>query len=413
MQDIPASLRPSCTSGTEPCIDQQLFQSVFLAGFECSTQMLEDGRRLDLVTSTRHEQFAMNDYARLRDVGIRAARDGANWARAERTPGVYDFSQLASLLSAARHNEVQVIWDLLHFGWPDGVDVFSPQFPVRFGRYARAFAAFMRSHSDAPLFVTPINEMSFMAWAGGDMSIMNPFEMARGVELKAQFVRASIEAMEAIWDVDKDARFLQPEPVIHIHRDPNHPKTWRRVDNDNLLQFQAWDMLCGSVFPSLGGDPKYLDIIGVNFYPDNQFMLDGTTIYRDDPRYKPFSNILMDTWRRYGRPMLISETGCEGDARPEWLRYIGAEAMIAMKAGCELHGITLYPVLNHPGWTDERYCENGLWDYADEQGARTIYTPLAEVLRSLTPELELSRSRPARRHSGLRLARTSESETPA
>jgi hypothetical protein len=28
----------------------------------------------------------------------------------------------------------------MHSGWPGGVDVFSPEFVGRFGRYARAFA---------------------------------------------------------------------------------------------------------------------------------------------------------------------------------------------------------------------------------------------------------------------------------
>ena len=59
---------------------------------------------------------------------------------------------------------------------------------------------------------------------------------------------------------------------------PEHPKTWRRVQADNLLQYQAWDMLSGRIWPSLGGHPSYLDIIGVNFYPDNQFMLDGSAV---------------------------------------------------------------------------------------------------------------------------------------
>ncbi len=41
-----------------------------------------------------------------------------------------------------------------------------------------------------------------------------------------------------------------------------------------------------------------------------------------------------------------------------------------MRQGCELHGVTLYPVVNHPGWVDGRHCQNGLWDYADEHGER-------------------------------------------
>src|SRR4051812_29699040 len=115
---------------------------------------------------------------------------------------------------------------------------------------------------------------------------MNPFEAARGVELKVQLVRATIAAIEAIRGVLPGARFLQPEPVIQIVPNPEHPKTWRRVESDNLLQYQVWDMLSGRIWPSLGGDPRYLDIVGVNFYSDNQFMLDGTTIARGDPRYR-------------------------------------------------------------------------------------------------------------------------------
>src|SRR5262249_830581 len=172
--------------------------------------------------------------------------------------------------------------DLMHFGWPDDVDVFGPQFPTRFARYTRAFARSYLETTDRPLFVTPVNEMSFFAWAAGDVRCMYPFEAARGVERKAQLVRATIEAIEAIRDVVPDARFLQPEPVIRIHAAPDQPKTWARVESDNLLQYQAWDMLTGHVWPSLGGAEKYLDVIGVNFYSDNQFTPSGETVFRAD-----------------------------------------------------------------------------------------------------------------------------------
>ena len=45
--------------------------------------------------------------------------------------------------------------------------------------------------------------------------------------------------------------------------------------------------------------------------------------------------------------------------------------------GAAIHGICIYPIVNHPGWDDDRHCYNGLWDYADEHGKREIYTPLA------------------------------------
>jgi hypothetical protein len=379
-----------------------LFESVFLAGFECSTHRLEDGRRLDLIQSTRHDRWADLDYARLRAAGMAGAREGVGWTRAEVAPGIYDFGSALSILRAAERHHVQVVWDLMHFGWPDDVDIFSASFPGRLGRYARAFAEWLKNESDGPAMFAPINEISFLAWAGGDVRCMNPFEAARGVELKVQLVLASIESIEAVRSVLPRARFLQPEPVINIVANPDRPKTWRRVESDHLLQYQTWDMLTGKVWPSLGGKADYLDIVGVNFYPDNQFTPDGDTIRRGDERYKPFRRMLQEVWDRYQRPMIVSETGSEGEARPEWLRYVCEECISAMQEGCELHAITLYPILNHPGWVDERHCQNGLWDFADAQGSRPMYEPLAQELVRQAPHLLAARSAMLQRSSTAR-----------
>ena len=46
-----------------------------------------------------------------------------------------------------------------------------------------------------------------------------------------------------------------------------------------------------------------------------------------------------------------------------------------------VHGVCLYPIVNHPGWADDRHCHNGLWDYADDAGNRDIYEPLASEIR--------------------------------
>jgi hypothetical protein len=377
-----------------------LFDGVFLGGFECSCHRLPDGRRLNLTQSTRHDELATDDYARLRGAGMTACRDGFSWVTVERSPGRYDFSSVARLLGAAEQGGMRVIWDLMHFGWPDHVDVFAPDFDVRFASYAGAVARYMAEHSAGVAMFTPINEMSFLAWAGGDVRYMNPFEAARGVELKVQLVRATIRAIDAIRSVLPDARFLQPEPVIQIVPNEAHPKTWRRVESDNLLQYQAWDMLSGRVWPSLGGGPEYLDVIGVNFYPDNEFMLDGTTVRRGDPGYKPFSQLLLDVWARYGRPMIVSETGSEGDARAPWLRHVCDECVLAMNAGCELHGITLYPVVSHPGWADDRNCANGVWDYVRAADDRLAHAPLVSEVAEQTPRLIGARAAALRRAQG-------------
>jgi hypothetical protein len=79
--------------------------------------------------------------------------------------------------------------------------------------------------------------------------------------------------------------------------------------------------------------------------------------------------------------MIIAETGAEKRARSGWLRYVCNEARAAILKGVPLHAICLYPILNHPGWLDGRHCYNGLWDYADNEGHRKIYAPLAAELR--------------------------------
>jgi hypothetical protein len=380
---------------------------MFLGGFECSCHRLADGRRLNLTRSTRHDELASDDYDRLRSAGMSACRDGVSWVEVERSEGHYDLSSLGPMLRAAEQRGVRVVWDLMHFGWPDHADVFAVDFATRFASYAAAVARFVAGETESPAMFTPVNEMSFLAWAGGDVRCMNPFEAARGVELKAQLVRATIEAIDAIRAVSPSARFLQPEPVIHIVADEAHPKTWRRVESDNLLQYQAWDMLSGRVWPSLGGRPEYLDIIGVNFYPDNEFMLDGTTVRLGQPGYKPFSRMLLDVWARYGRPMIVSETGSEGDARGPWIRHVCDEAALAMASGCELHGITLYPVVSHPGWGDDRNCRNGLWDYEDSPGDRRLFPPLAEEITRQNRRLIDARD------AMLRRARGAASRSPA
>ena len=100
----------------------------------------------------------------------------------------------------------------------------------------------------------------------------------------------------------------------------------------------------------------------------------------DNPRYRPFREIIQEVYQRYQRPLFVAETGIENEARPAWLRYIGSEVRAAMMNGTPVEGICLYPIVNHPGWEDDRHCHNGLWDYPNDKGEREIYLPLAEEL---------------------------------
>ena len=64
-----------------------MFQSFWMAGFECSCHRRRDGRRLDLIAATEHDRFAAADYARVRGLGMATVRDGVRWHRVEPTRG--------------------------------------------------------------------------------------------------------------------------------------------------------------------------------------------------------------------------------------------------------------------------------------------------------------------------------------
>jgi hypothetical protein len=91
--------------------------------------------------------------------------------------------------------------------------------------------------------------------------------------------------------------------------------------------------------------------------------------------------MLADVYERYHRPVFIAETGSENRLRAGWLRYVCTETQAAIADGIPVHGMCLYPILNHPGWVDNRHCQNALWDYPDDKGRRKIYLPLARELK--------------------------------
>lgn len=360
---------------------EKIFQSYLMGGFECSTHRSFTGKRLDVIAATRHDEFAEADYQRLISVGMQTARDGIRWHLIEREPFRHDFSSAAKQIRAARETGIQIIWDLFHYGYPDDLDIFSQDFPPRFAAFAEAFVIFLRSEDERAPFICPINEMSFFAWAAGQVRYIYPFARNRGDQLKRQLVRASIAAIERIRAVCPAARFVQAEPAIHITAESQHPQARAAAERRRLTQFHALDMLAGRREPELGGHEKYLDIIGLNYYHDNQWQYPhGHKIYRGDARYHPLNLILQECAARYQRPIFIAETGIEDDARPEWFRYVAEQARIAENSGTNIEGICLYPILNHPGWDDDRHCYNGLWDYPNERGQREIYEPLLQEI---------------------------------
>ena len=193
--------------------------------------------------STRHDRFIEQDYSLLGQFGIRTVREGVRWTRIELSPKSLDFTTVRPFLEASRTHGIEIIWDLLHFGWPDHLDVFTQEWVESFRELSQEFAQLLKKEGFTAPFIAPVNEMSFVAWAGGDVAYLNPFERGRGGELKRQLVRGFLAAAESVKSLLPGATIVSPEPVIHIAGDPLKPGDREQAEVYRRSMFEAWDMV--------------------------------------------------------------------------------------------------------------------------------------------------------------------------
>lgn len=372
-----------------------------MGGFECSTLKLQPNKRLDVVAASRHDTFAVQDYQRMNDAGLLTMREGLRWHLIETSPGRFDFRSAIPMIRAAREQSLEIIWDLFHYGWPDNLDLFSADFVKSFGQFAKEFARVHSGETDAIPVISPCNEISWTAWAIGNSGFMYPHAKGRGHEVKMQLIRASMEAMDAIASINPRARFLQVDPLENLVASPDRPQDCEAAEFERLVRFQTFDILTGRAQPELGGNERFLGIIGLNCYDRNQTIYGshvGDTLERvvvppTSPLYRPLPDLLREVYERYKRPIVLAETGTEAENRPAWLRFVSGEVLKALEAGVPMQGLCLYPILNHPGWADERHVYNGMWDYANNAGERVIFQPLADELKAQQAILQTLRSR--------------------
>ena len=381
---FPLSLNTLVTTSANP------FRSFWWAGYECSDQLNCFGNRVDLLRESGHLQLLQEDYTHLRPFQVHTVREGIQWSRVEKTAYQYDWSVVEQMLTEGHRQGIQQIWDLCHFGYPDDLTPLHPMFARRFAALCRAFVRFYRDHyPDEELIVTPINEVSFMSWLGGDARGTSPYCTRQGWEVKLGLMRAYIEGVAAMREIDPTIRILTTEPLVHMV--PPLNATRQQVINAARAdenQFQSVDILAGTIAPELGGSPDYLDILGFNYYYNNQW-IEGTGTFlgwndfTPDPRWLPLRRLLMKAHRRYNRPIALTETSHPGIDRPVWIDMIGHECAAVVEAGVPLWGVCLYPMVDRPDWDHLDYWHRaGLWD-ADlsmNPPGRVLYEPYAAAL---------------------------------
>jgi hypothetical protein len=308
-------------------------------------------------------------------------RDGLRWHLIEDEPGRYRWDSWSDQLHAAADEGVTIWWDLIHFGFPSWCHPLAADFAARAADFAAAAAERQRAVTGQPGRFCPINEISFLAFAAGQMGWFAPHLRDQGDRLKAALVEASLAMAGAIRAADRQALLLAAEPLIHVAAP--HPDLAGMAEREAAAQFDAIDWLLGRARPELGGHAGAIDVIGFNHYPHNQRLLGGEPIGFGTYRFVALSDLLEGCARRYpGIPMLLAETGAEGPARAPWLVYVAQELEIARDRGLPVVGACLYPVTDYPGWDDGRHCPTGLLGLL-EGGQRSIHRPSEVALRRL------------------------------
>ncbi|WP_342644561.1 amine oxidase [Mucilaginibacter sp. CSA2-8R] len=381
-----------------------------MAGYECSDKLNLYRQRVDLLQATGHLQLMDADYQLLQPFGIKTVREGIRWSVVEKVPYQYDWSAVEVMLQRGQKNGIQQIWDICHFGFPDGLDPFSPDFTDRFVALCRAFVIFYRSQlPHETLIVTPINEVSYLSWLGGENCGTAPYCNGRGWDVKYYLMKAYVAGVAAMRAIDPTIRILTTEPLVNMVPPLNPtPEEINEALIEHELQYQSVDMLCGNICPELGGKPEFLDILGFNFYYNNQWVIGQQDFLpwanlEPDPRWRPLSDLLQEAYERYGRPMVITETSHSGIDRPHWINFISQEVQLLLTAGLPLWGVCLYPIIDRPDWDNLNYWHHsGLWDQLTTVPGtheRILHQPYAAALKNavaLTDGLLLSDGQIAR-----------------
>jgi beta-glucosidase/6-phospho-beta-glucosidase/beta-galactosidase len=371
-----------------------MFDSFFMAGFECSSHRRPDGQRLDLIHSTGHGAGVAEDYRACTSLGLRTIRDGLRWHLIEASPGTYDWSSWIPMVEASASAGVQMIWDLCHYGYPDHLEFESDDFADSFARFSAEAVRVHRAVTGQPAQVCPVNEINFFAWAINTGYFAHREAMPPGW-IKRRLVTAALAAVKAIRAADAQCRIFWAEPLIHILPRSDDRDELEATRQHRFGQFEATDMLLGRSAPELGGGEHAADAIGLNFYPDNQWIRQGSTIPLGHHHYRPLADLLVEAHNRFGKPLFISETGCERSARPSWLNYVCSEVREAQSRGVPVEGICIYPVTAFPGWDDMRHAEVGLFSSPQADGKRSVYEPLARELERQQSLFEADAAAPA------------------
>lgn len=340
-------------------------------GIECSYPTVQGGRRRDELEGTHHYRCWREDFELCRDIGATYVRYGLPYYRMHLSPGRYDWDFADQVLPVMWELGLIPIVDLCHFGVPDWIGGFAnPDWPPHFAEYAAAFA----ERYPWVKFYTPVNEMLVCARFSGLYGLWNEQRSSERdmVAAHATQCRASILAMGEILRRRPDAVFIQSEIAeVYLER---WPQTRAEVQFRNRLRFLTFDFLYGTPpyadvanflydnglsradydwFMQNGQQAAPHCVLGMDYYSANERTVQCDGSVSLEGAMLGWSAIALDYYRRYHRPMMLTETNTIELGRGEstqWLLRTWHQAQHLRHHGVPMIGYTWYSLTDQIDW---------------------------------------------------------------
>lgn len=327
-----------------------MFRSFAWGGYEAASHIRQDHVRVDALRSSGHDRWAREDHEILGSFGVRTVREALRWHLIGEGPR--DWSSVMAQVEAARVTGMEVIWDLCHYGLPDGMDVMAPDWPRRLADFTHDVVVMMRREGCPVAGWVPVNEISFWSWAGGHVGRFGPHLVNQGDALKRQLVEGHLAAVKVLRSLGCTEPVVVAEPLIWTAPASEHP-----ADREAADAFVEYSL--DAVRWILQADPRAIDVLGLNYYPQNQWVIGTGTLVVSGPDRRSLSSLLIEVAQRFCLPLALAETGAEEPDGDAWLAYVAREVEAALSAGVAVEGVCVYPVTDYLGWDDDRHCPCG------------------------------------------------------
>lgn len=272
----------------------------------------------------------------LSELGFKVYRLSIEWSKVEPISGFYSPEVLAHyrrMLKAIRQHNMKVVLTLWHTSnplWVARRGAWTRRRTVKdFKRYARVC---IEALGDLVDYWTPINEIGAYAWYGYFTGQWAPGKKWRVVSyLKVVFnlIAAHHAAASIIAENPNHAPVGIAQANTTFKARPNN------APNRKLAELYRWwndrfilDRVKGT-----------LDFIGINHY--FPMYVNFLPYPGNESEHETMYEVIMDAWRRYGLPIMITESGIDDptdERRPDFLVRVLTQVHRAIQDGANVIG---------------------------------------------------------------------------